>query len=136
LWKFQIKMCAVNLNERYISDKVCPVVRGRVPMPLELFHAVWYSRSANQKEFRMHVMPPAKRSRGKRVTLRWSWNLTFDENDVQWKKFFPDLFKELKGPRQIVLGRMTPTTNVSFIYDVIKEELGYFFRYQVTRVTN
>ena len=136
LWKWQKKMGEVSLSACYKTDKISRVVKSKVPMPLELFHAIWYCRSVNKKEFKMQVMPPAKRTRVKRVSMRWSWNLTYEENDSQWKKVFPDVFRELKGPRQVVMGHMMPVSNVSMIYDVINEELRCFFRYRVTLGTN
>ena len=68
--------------------------------------------------------------------MRWSWDMQQKCDDALWSKLFPSTIQYQYGParpdgKRLLLGIMSPITNVTCIYDIVDQELTYRFRYHV-----
>ena len=137
LWHHAIEMCAKSLDRCYNVELPGRSVKATVELNRDLWHHLWYD-GESWFPCRQHILPPLPNSRRRRISMRWSWDMTQPHDRAMWAKLFPSTIQVQEGPKRPdgtreELGAMVALSNVCCIYDIVDQELTYRFTYMVSQ---
>lgn len=137
LWHHAIEMCAKSLDKCYNVELPGRSVKATVELNRDLWHHLWYDGDF-WFPCRQHILPPKPNCRRRRISMRWSWDMSQSHDRAMWAKLFPSTIQVLEGPERPdgtkeSLGSLIPLSNVCCIYDIVDQELTYRFEYIVTQ---